>query len=296
MKPTYIQSLRNSKIDGFRLVSPQDELDDRIYREVMTDGCPRRSRLEQVRGAIAFALVVGMLVKNIYDILYFGHEAHPPMRPTRVSGKSIHKTSSRHSPNENHATIFAALFVALCFVVSVQAAGIPWPKHYVLHEGSESPNKRFGVIIPNRDAIDEDREDVRNYLADLKQHQIVGTISASHYSEGRNHSGMKMVWAPDSTWCVCVYEARFGFASITVLQIDGNTLTQREIGDHVQKSLDQVIVKESHKKETEGCAQVHLRPSADRKLLVRATATTNPKAFEDRKPYWPAPRKLIQVP
>ena len=35
---------------------------------------PRRSRLEQILGAIAFALIVGMLLKNIGDILYFGHE------------------------------------------------------------------------------------------------------------------------------------------------------------------------------------------------------------------------------
>ncbi len=35
---------------------------------------PRSDRLEQILGAAAFALIVGMLVKNIADILYFGHD------------------------------------------------------------------------------------------------------------------------------------------------------------------------------------------------------------------------------
>lgn len=35
---------------------------------------PRRNRFEQILGAIAFALILGMLMKNIGDILYFGHE------------------------------------------------------------------------------------------------------------------------------------------------------------------------------------------------------------------------------
>ena len=38
-EPRYIQSLREPRIDGFRWVSPQDELDERIYREVLSDGC-----------------------------------------------------------------------------------------------------------------------------------------------------------------------------------------------------------------------------------------------------------------
>jgi len=35
---------------------------------------PRKGRLEQILGAIAFALIVGMLIKNMGDILYFGDE------------------------------------------------------------------------------------------------------------------------------------------------------------------------------------------------------------------------------
>ena len=35
---------------------------------------PRTNIIEQILGAIAFALIVGMLMKNVSDILYFGHE------------------------------------------------------------------------------------------------------------------------------------------------------------------------------------------------------------------------------
>jgi hypothetical protein len=38
-EPHYIQSLRQPRVEGFKWVSPQDELDERIYREVITDGC-----------------------------------------------------------------------------------------------------------------------------------------------------------------------------------------------------------------------------------------------------------------
>jgi len=35
----FIHSLRHPRIKGFSWVSPQDELDNRIYREVLEDGC-----------------------------------------------------------------------------------------------------------------------------------------------------------------------------------------------------------------------------------------------------------------
>lgn len=43
-------------------------------------GFHRRSRLEQILGAVAFALLVGMLLKNLADILYFGHSHDPLLR------------------------------------------------------------------------------------------------------------------------------------------------------------------------------------------------------------------------
>lgn len=38
-KSNFAHTLQRPRIDGFELVSPQDELDERIYREVFTDGC-----------------------------------------------------------------------------------------------------------------------------------------------------------------------------------------------------------------------------------------------------------------
>jgi hypothetical protein len=39
MESHYKQSLCKPRIDGFQLVSPQDELDERIYQEIFTEGC-----------------------------------------------------------------------------------------------------------------------------------------------------------------------------------------------------------------------------------------------------------------
>ncbi len=162
-----------------------------------------------------------------------------------------------------------------------------WPKGFIVAEDSKSPDGHYGVLIPSHDAAaPEDDADIVNYLADFKTHRLLGKIHGAIYSEGLNHRSMAVHWAKDSTWGVIEYDARFGFHSIVVIEPNGDSFTQTEIGSRVQKDLNAAIAKESRNDETGGDAGVYFRLASDRKLRVRALSWTNPKMLEDRKTFY----------
>src|SRR4051812_41972655 len=83
----------------------------------------------------------------------------------------------------------------------VGAAEGGWPEGYEVAENSQSPNGRYGVLLPSRtvaDAIDDDK--IANKLVDLKTHRHLCVIRGAHYFPGQNHFGLTVKWAPDSSW------------------------------------------------------------------------------------------------
>jgi len=158
-----------------------------------------------------------------------------------------------------------------------------WPEGYEIREGSTSPDGRYGVLLPTREQAGEDEEDsIANVLVNLKTYARLGVIHGTHYFPGENHRGLRVVWAEDSTWCVVVYEGRYGFDTITAVEPRGTTCTQHDLGQHVQKALDAVIARQSGEKDASASASsVYFRSAPGRKILVRSTAQTNPKSFPD---------------
>lgn len=74
-QPRYIQSLHQPRIEGFRWVSPQDELDERIYREVLSEGCSILS-FSSCATAPEFTYSVGLYLNFLHpEILLMG--LHP---------------------------------------------------------------------------------------------------------------------------------------------------------------------------------------------------------------------------
>lgn len=74
-QPRYIRSLHQPRIEGFRWVSPQDELDERIYREVLSAGCSILSFSSSVT-APEFTYSVGLYLNFLHpEILLMG--LHP---------------------------------------------------------------------------------------------------------------------------------------------------------------------------------------------------------------------------
>jgi len=163
----------------------------------------------------------------------------------------------------------------------LSAGDIPWKKGYEVEADAKSPDGRYGVAVPSRDAAG-DEEDPANYLADLKKHRFLGVITGAHYFQGRNHYGLSVTWSDDSSWCVVEFDERWGFETISILEVNGENFTQAEVGKRVQQALNAVIAKAEGVKGAGAAATAYLQLTDDRKLRVRALATTDPKEMNEK--------------
>ena len=185
------------------------------------------------------------------------------------------------------ARILAFLFgLSLHVALSEPAAAVDWPDGYVVYEKTASPDGRYGVLVPTMEAWDKDESlSEANYLADLKNHRVLGEIDKVDYFEHQNHRGLAVFWAPQSSICVVENDGRYGADSISVLEINDSSFAQTEIGDRIQKSLDAAMKKQAHT-EMGGYVSPYFRFGTDRKIRVRALSQNNPKQFDDVKTYY----------
>jgi hypothetical protein len=169
---------------------------------------------------------------------------------------------------------------------SVLRAG-DWPPNYVVSENSQSPDGRYVLLVETAEAADEqDTNESDVYLADAKAHTTLGTIDKVDYFQHQNHRGLDVFWAPDSSYCVVENDGRYGVDTLSALEIKKGKFAQTEIGEHIQRSLDGAMKRQSHDSEMSGYVSVHFRLGADRKIRVRATSQNNPKQFENVKTYY----------
>jgi uncharacterized protein YecT (DUF1311 family) len=176
------------------------------------------------------------------------------------------------------------LFALLAFDAAriLQAAKpVDWPAGYKVDSDTVSPDECYGVVIPSREAAQDDTVDAVNYLADLKAHRLLGKIKGSDYFEHQNHRGLSVVWADDSSWAVIEYDNRFGFASITVVEPHKTDFSQSEVGKFIQSSLNGIIAKEEKVKGADCFGEFFCRLTADGRVKVRALGSTNPKQLGD---------------
>jgi hypothetical protein len=166
-----------------------------------------------------------------------------------------------------------ALLVLFAFVVtSKTVAAADWPENYIVHEHSESPDGHYGVLVLSQQAaIDQYKTDGNTtYLVNLQTRKTLGEIRGTDYFENQNHRDLEVLWAPDSSTCVLEYDGRYGFDSVLVLELKGESFRQIDIGKHIQKTLDRLF---------EGYVNAYFRFGPDHKLKVRALSYTNPKAL-----------------
>lgn len=204
------------------------------------------------------------------------------------------------SPAETALLAFAMLVVMSGAGVAADAG--EWPEGSGVPARTVSPNGRFGVLIPGRETMDQEEDQVRNFLVDLKSHRLLGAINNAHYFSSENHRGLDVTWAPDSTWCIVTYQARFGFGSITLIRIRGNTCEQDDLGSHIQKALDGAIRSQVQDPRIicDGIAYFQAAPNG--RIVARATGSTNPKRFDDQSTHYalfegifdPASRRWIR--
>jgi hypothetical protein len=181
------------------------------------------------------------------------------------------------------------LFALSLSIAPSDAAGDnDWPSGHVVYENTESPDGRYGILVPSMDAWEKDESlGETNYLADLKSHRLLGKIRGADYFERQNHRGLQVVWAPESTWCVVEYDGRFGFDTISILEVKGSGFVQTDIGKQIDKSLKAAIAKQSRDPENSGGdATPDFRIGADRKVRVGAVSTTDPKQLNEKGGYY----------
>ena len=188
---------------------------------------------------------------------------------------------------------YTARLLALSFGLSLNvalsetAAAVNWPDGYVVYENTASPDGRYGVLVPTMEAWEQDESlSEANYLAEIKNHRVLGKIDKVDYFEHQNHRGLEVFWAPQSSVCVVENDGRYGADSISVLEINDSSFAQTEIGDRIQKSLDGAMKKQVHAPEMAGDTFPHFRFGTDQKVRVRALSQNNPKQFEDVKTYY----------
>jgi uncharacterized protein YecT (DUF1311 family) len=182
-----------------------------------------------------------------------------------------------------------ALLVLFALVVTsgMVAVGVDWPDGYVVYENTTSPDERYGVLVPTMEAWEQDESlSETNYLADVKNHRVLGAVDKVDYFAHQNHRGLEVFWAPDSSICVVENDGRYGADSISVLEINDSSFSQTEIGDRIQKSLDGAMKKQAHDPEIAGDVSPFFRFGTDRKVRVRALSQNNPKQFDDVKTYY----------
>lgn len=96
---------------------------------------------------------------------------------------------------------------------------------------------------------DWETTDPVNDLAELKEKRLISKIAKDDYCQRENHCSLRTSWSPDSRWCAVEYGERYGFGLVFVLEIEGRTLKQTDVGRHVQRALDSAIARQSRGKE-----------------------------------------------
>jgi uncharacterized protein YecT (DUF1311 family) len=178
------------------------------------------------------------------------------------------------------------LFALVITYRTVAGAG-DWPNGYIVYENTTSPDGRYGVLTPTMEAWERDEPlSQANYLADVKNHRVLGEIDKVEYFEHQNHRALAVFWTPQSNICVVENDGRYGADSISVLEIKDSSFAQTEIGDRIQKSLDSAMKKQAHDHEMSGYVSPYFRFGTDRKVRVRALSQNNPKQFDDVKTYY----------
>ena len=91
------------------------------------------------------------------------------------------------------------LFGVGCFVFlsATKTAAGDWPDGCVVCENTQSPDERYGILVPSMDAWEKDESlEETNYLADLKAHQLMGKIRGADYLNTRTIAGCKSPGRP----------------------------------------------------------------------------------------------------
>lgn len=170
----------------------------------------------------------------------------------------------------------AALLLLFALLVTFRTVNAgDWPENYIVDHHTESPHGHYGVLVLSHQfAIDQNKtEGNTTYLANLQTRQTLGEINGTDYYKSENQCFLHVVWAPDSSACALEYEGRYGFDSVFLLELKGESFRQIDIAKHIQEALKRQFG-----------VYAHFRFAPNGTLNVRALGYTNPKSSPISRP------------
>jgi hypothetical protein len=185
------------------------------------------------------------------------------------------------------AFLVCLIQIAACLPAAC-AADDGWPKGYVIAEGSESPDGKYGVLVPTEDSeLGEGDDKIENALVDLKTHRRLGIIHGAHYLfNGRERYNLAVQWADDSSCCAVTYQWVRGYLgltlAITLVEPQGETCRQTEIGKRMFDALNAAAARRKAHATFTGTTYFRFVPG--HKIFVRTVGyVANPKEIDSMK-------------
>ena len=179
-----------------------------------------------------------------------------------------------------------AAFLLFTIGLAGSATAIEWPKGFVVHSGTESPDGRYAILVPPEEPGEND--DANSYLADVQAHRVLGKIKAVDYFEHQNHADLSAIWNHNSTRSVVILDGRFGFDTITLVELHGDNFRAVDLGTYMEHALNEAAGKVPAKDYVDrvGAGLAYVRFGQDGKIRVRCVTTTNPKSLDIVQSYY----------
>ncbi|MBV8586212.1 MAG: hypothetical protein JO308_07995, partial [Verrucomicrobia bacterium] len=125
-----------------------------------------------------------------------------------------------------------AAFLLFTIGLAGSATAIEWPKVFLVHSGTESPDGRYAILVPPEEPGEND--DASSYLADVQAHRVLGKIKSVDYFDHQNHADLSAIWNPNSTRSVVILDGRFGFGTITLVELHGDSFRATDLGTYME--------------------------------------------------------------
>lgn len=156
---------------------------------------------------------------------------------------------------------------------------------YTLRKNTVSPDGKYGVIFPDRTRMD----DATDFLVVVKESRILGVIefgSEDTYFVGKNHGGLNVYWAPNSSAVLVVSEGKWTPRELMLIELkDGRIVRQTPLFAPWEKAIHAAAPKAAEL----GRAMVELDLNGvswkmEKSLLLqlKCDVSTNPKGFSDQ--------------
>ena len=149
---------------------------------------------------------------------------------------------------------------------------------YTLRKSALSPDGKYGVIFPDRNLEDSPGAD---FVVAVKDSSIVGLVELNSddvYFRGKNHGGLNVYWAPDSSAALVESEGKWEPRALVLIELkDGRIARQTELSGALSKLIDSAAPKADHFRAGVELDVNDVSWKAGKSLQLKCEVTSNPK-------------------